>query len=342
MRPKGSAAELERRRLRAVELVEQGESPTAITRILGVARGSLYRWRQAAGSGPGGLAAKPHPGPTPRLSDAQLGELESLLLQGATAHGWANELWTAKRVAEVIRQRFGIRYHPEHVRKILKGRLDWSSQRPQRQHPDGNDASIAQWVNEEFPRIVREAVRRKARLAFVDEAGFMLNPVVRRTFAPRGDTPSNRVADPHARISVIGAITVDLQRKRVGLIYNMLGDNANFRGPGVAYFVRTLQAEIDGPFTILWDRIAIHSCEEVERCLNAAPGVLFEPFPPCAPKLNPADGIWGYIKYGRLPNYTPPDLDVLRTTITDELDRLRQEEGLLRSFIRHSKLPLAL
>ena len=103
--------------------MDQGDSPTVIASILGVHRPSLYRWRQDARSRPDGLAAKPHPGPTPRLSDAQLAELEGLLLQGATAHGWANELWTAPRVAAVIRRHFGISYHPEHVRKILKGRL---------------------------------------------------------------------------------------------------------------------------------------------------------------------------------------------------------------------------
>jgi transposase len=121
-RPIGTPAELERRRRRAVELLDQGESPSTIARILGVHRPSLYRWRQAARS-PDGLAARPHPGPAPRLSDAQLAELERLLLQGATAHGWANELWTARRVAELVRRRFGIAYHPEHVRKVLKRRL---------------------------------------------------------------------------------------------------------------------------------------------------------------------------------------------------------------------------
>jgi transposase len=186
-----------------------------------------------------------------------------------------------------------------------------------------------------------EATKREAHLAFVDETGFMLNPTVRRTFAPRGKTPVVRVADPHARISVIGAITVDPKRQRVGLVYNILGDNANFRGPGVAYFVQKLHQEIgNGPLTIVWDRITIHSCEEVERCLKRASGVVVEAFPPYAPKLNPADGIWGYVKYGRLPNYTPPDLDLLRTTVTAELDRLRREEELLRSFIRRTKLPL--
>lgn len=103
--------------------MDQGESPTTLSRILGVARPSLYRWRQAARSRPDGLAARPHPGPTPGLSGAQLQRLEDLLLDGATAHGWPNALWTAPRVAEVIRRHFGIAYHPEHVRKILKGRL---------------------------------------------------------------------------------------------------------------------------------------------------------------------------------------------------------------------------
>jgi hypothetical protein len=266
--------------------------------------------------------------------------LEALLSAGAEAYGWRNNLWTGARVSKLIKDHFGVTYNRHYVCEILKTRLNWSSQRPQRQHPDGNDAAVALWIDEEFPRIVRDAARRNAHLAFVDETGFMLNPLVRRTFAPRGKTPVNSVADPHARISVIAAIVVDPKRECLRLVYNMLGDNANFRGPGVAYFVRTLRAEIGGPLTILWDGITIHCCEEVERCLTSRSDVIAETFPPYAPKLNPADGIWGYVKYGRIPNYTPPDLDTLRSTITAELDQLRQQEDLLRSFIRHSKLPL--
>jgi transposase len=341
-RSTGRAAELERRRIRAVELVELGESARVVARILGVSEAAVSRWRRTARLGLG-LQARPHLGPRPRLSDEQVSQLEQLLLQGADKHGWPNNLWTCARVAKVIERAFGIRYNKGQVSRILRGRLDWSSQRPQRQHPDGNDEAVALWVAEEFPRILSEAASRNAHLAFVDETGFMLNPLVRRTFAPRGKTPVIRVADPHARISAIGAITVDPRRERVVLVHHMLGDNANFRGPGIAYFVRKLHKEIGGgPLTILWDRITIHSCEEVERYLRGAAGVVAEAFPPYAPKLNPADGIWGYVKYGRLSNYTPPDLDLLRTTVTTELDRLGQDEELLRSFVRHAKLPLDL
>src|SRR6266404_3294273 len=110
MRTKGTAAELERRRRRAVELLGQGEAPAVVARILGVTRPSLHRWRRLARQGRG-LAAQPVPGAKRRLTDPQLRELQGLLLQGATAHGFPNELWTSARVALLIGRHFGVQYH---------------------------------------------------------------------------------------------------------------------------------------------------------------------------------------------------------------------------------------
>src|SRR5205085_3894316 len=112
MRPKGAAAELERRRCRAVTLLEQGESPAVVARILGVRRSSLHRWRRMARQADG-LAAKPPSGAKRRLSDAERGDLDQLLRQGASAHGFPNELWTAARVAQLSQRRFGVQYHTE-------------------------------------------------------------------------------------------------------------------------------------------------------------------------------------------------------------------------------------
>src|SRR3954451_8565877 len=118
MRPKGTASELERRRRRAVELLEQGEAPAVVAHILGVRRTSLHRWRRMARRGQS-LAAKPVAGAKRQLTDPQLSELERLLDKGAPFHDFPNELWTAARVAEVIQRHFGVEYHPEHVRKLL-------------------------------------------------------------------------------------------------------------------------------------------------------------------------------------------------------------------------------
>src|SRR5262249_54981437 len=99
---------------------------------------------------------------------------------------------------------------------------------------------------------------------------------------------------------------------------------------------------LPGPKTVVWDQIAIHDCEAVDRFLAQAGNLVIETFPPYAPELNPADGICRYIKYNRLANYTPMDLDELREMVVRELDRLHRHPDLLRSFVRFTGLPLGL
>ena len=142
MRPIGTAEELERRRRRAVELVRQGESPAKVAYFLGCGRSSVYTWVKLDRDAPEKLAAKPHTGPKARLSDKQVRELEGLLLKGAKAHGWPNDLWSAHRIAEMIRRHFGVEYHVEHARKIIRRRLNWSSQKPEKKAKQRNDEKI--------------------------------------------------------------------------------------------------------------------------------------------------------------------------------------------------------
>src|SRR5215471_10988391 len=155
MRPKGSADLLQWRRTRAVELMDQGECPALIARILGVTTNSLYRWSRMAQAG--ALESKPHLGPPRRLTDRDYEDLEKLLLEGATAHGWINNLWTAARVGEVIKKHFGVAYHPAYVSRILRERLNWTCQRPDSQHRDRDDDEIKWWVTNVFPKAIEDA-----------------------------------------------------------------------------------------------------------------------------------------------------------------------------------------
>jgi putative transposase len=93
---------------------------------------------------------------------------------------------------------------------------------------------------------------------------------------------------------------------------------------------------------VVWDQIPIHECASVTAFLAAYPDVVAEPFPPYAPELNPADGIWRSIKYGRLANYTSYEMDEPRGKVVTELDRLKTCPGLLKSFVRFAKLPIEL
>ena len=125
-----------------MELVKQGESPVKVAYFLGCGRSSVYTWVKLDRDAAEKLAARPHTGPRPRLSDERVKELEGLLLEGAKAHGWPNDLWGAHRAAEMIRRRFGVEYHAEHVRKVIRRRLNWSSQKPQKKAKQRNAEKI--------------------------------------------------------------------------------------------------------------------------------------------------------------------------------------------------------
>jgi transposase len=341
-RPFGTAAELERRRRRAVELMGQGESPTTIARILGTDRSSLYRWRAAA-QAPAGLTAKPHAGPAPRLSEGQWRQLERLLEQGAQAHGWPNQLWTAARVAALVRRHFGVSYHPDHLRRVLRTRLGWTSQKPRRKAKERDDDGIARWLREDFPRIAQETWQRSAYLVLLDESGFQLTPSVRRTLAKRGRTPVLDAWDRRDRISAISSITVSPRAHRLNLHFQLLPDNENAHGEDVVDYLRQLRAALRGPMTIIWDRSRIHSRSgAVKAYLARHPEITTEEFPAYAPELNPDEGVWGWTKYGRLSNLAAENTDVLRDHLIDLLVDLKLDPALLASFIEETKLPLAL
>lgn len=157
MRPKGSAAQLEARRRRAAALLAKGLNLSQVARQVGASPSSVKRWKEMTKTGGWeALVAKPHPGRPPRLSAKERQKLEGLLLKGASAHGYAGQLWTLGRVAEVIEKHFGVRYHPCHVWKLLRA-LGWSAQRPQRRARERDEAEIERWRRERWPHIKKGA-----------------------------------------------------------------------------------------------------------------------------------------------------------------------------------------
>lgn len=338
MRPHGSPEELARRRQRAVAAYHEGQSPSTIAKVLGVDRTTIHRWVRLART-PGGLEPIPLRRP-PRLSDQQLAQLEELLLQGASQHGWATELWTAARVAVMIQRHFGISYHAEHVRKILKRRLGWTSQKPQKRARERDEEGIRLWLQTEMPRIVAQTRKRDAHLVFLDESCYRLTPTVRRTLAPRGQTPILPCWDKRDKISAISAITLSPRQWRPGLYFELLPDKENFHGEEVVAFLKHLKKHL-GRFTVVWDRNQIHSKSKVvKEYLAKHPEIVAEDFPGYAPELNPDELVWCWTKYGRLCNYAAPNLQVLRERVLAELEYLRWHPYDLWDFIRHTELPL--
>ena len=134
-------------------MLDQGQSQSQVARELGVTPSAVCQWSKARRQhGDAALQAKPQTGRPSKLSDRQIGQLQKLLLQGPSRHGYATELWTLSRVAEVVAQHFGVTYDPSGIWHVLQ-RMGWSSQKPQRLARERDEKAIARWRKKDWPRI---------------------------------------------------------------------------------------------------------------------------------------------------------------------------------------------
>lgn len=153
MRPPGSPRTLERRRRRAIALLEQGFQPVEVASQLGVDRRSVRRWKAAyQKGGESAIETQAAPGRPSALNDKAKARLERILLKGAKAAGFPTDLWTCPRVADVIAERFGVEYHVDHIGRLLRG-MGFSAQKPTRRAIERDEAAIKQWVKTDWPRV---------------------------------------------------------------------------------------------------------------------------------------------------------------------------------------------
>jgi transposase len=184
----------EERRLRAWALKAKGWSQQKIAEALGVTAGAVSQWmRRGREGGVEALKRRPRPGARPKLTAEQREQIPALLAQGAEAFGFRGDVWTAKRVATVIRREFGVRYHPNHVGKLLRA-AGWSVQKPIERASQRNEAAIEAWRTERWPALKRGPTGRggpssgstnRASTSFRARSGPTLHAGRRRSSASR-------------------------------------------------------------------------------------------------------------------------------------------------------------
>lgn len=166
----------------------------------------------------------------------------------------------------------------------------------------------------------------------------MLQPVVRRTWAPQGQTPIHRSWDRHDRLSVISAVTISPKRHRLGLRFRIHA--TNICNEEVIDFLVQLRREIGTDLTVILDRLNAHRTA-ARKLRERAPGRYeFAWLPPYAPDLNPVEQVWGHTKYADLANFIPADVRHLKRRTIRSLSSKASDQSLLRSFIRHAELSL--
>ncbi|MFC1611463.1 IS630 family transposase [Myxococcota bacterium] len=163
MRPNGSKKKLEERRRMAVALKRRGLSNREVARVIGCVPASVSRWNKMFETrGPAGLSPKPQAGSKPRLSPNQKRRLGRYLARGPMAFGWRTELWTLSRVAKLIENQFGVRYHISHVHRLLND-LEFSPQKPARRAREQDQEAVAAFRRERWPAIKKRPVAKRGQ-----------------------------------------------------------------------------------------------------------------------------------------------------------------------------------
>ncbi len=155
----------EGRRLRAWELLQQGWKQKDIATALGVTQGAVSQWlRRGRDGGVPALRRRTPPGSSPRLTVEQRTQLVAALAQGAPAFGFIGEVWTTKRIAAIIKELFGVSYHPAHVSRLVRA-LGQSVQLPVTQATQRDEAAIAAWHAERWPALKKRPKQKGERLS---------------------------------------------------------------------------------------------------------------------------------------------------------------------------------
>jgi len=186
----------------------------------------------------------------------------------------------------------------------------------------------------------KKVAAERAHLVLIDESGLFLNPLVRRTWAVRGQTPVIGGDGGHRKkVSVIGAVSVSPAARRLGLYFATLPDGF-FTAGAVVGFLRDLLKHLRGEVVVVWDGGGNHKGPLIRDYLRRNERLTLERLPAYAPALNPVEAVWSWLKYGQLANFVPNGIPELDDEVVDRLIELKFDPGLLRVLWERSDLPL--
>src|ERR1700734_2497777 len=160
-------ATLEALRIRAVQSVQEGESPEVVARTLRITSRTMYRWlAQYRGGGWGALKAKPLAGRPPKLDSKKMKWIyETVTQKNPLQFKFEFALWTREMVAQIIKARFKIVLSVMSVGRLL-AQLGITCQKPLHRALERDEALVQRWLKTEYPKIKKMAQMQGADIYF--------------------------------------------------------------------------------------------------------------------------------------------------------------------------------
>jgi transposase len=323
-------------RLLAVRRVRAGERPSEVIRSYGLCRTTIYKWLRAERrQGETALRSRKASGPRPKLSVRQKQQVFRWINgKDPRQYGFDFGLWTRQIVRVLVGERFGIELGVTAVGRML-AELEITPQKPLRRAYERDPAAIAKWVREDYPKLRARAHRRGAKIFFLDEAGVRSDPVLGRTWAPKGQTPEVPTTGRRQAVNAISAVS-----PRGAFWFKVFTQRLNkerFRA-----FLQAFLRGRKGRVFLVVDRHPAHRAHLVADYVQSLRGRLEIHFlPGYAPELNPDEFVWNHLKKQGVSKQPLRRDESLRSRVQRDLEKIRRRPALVRSFFRATSVSYA-
>lgn len=320
---------LEEIRTRAVQRVQDGESPEKVIKTLGFSRACIYNWlaRYRAG-GWHGLKTGSRTGRPKKLNGSQLSWIfRTVADKDPLQMKFPFALWTRAMVSILIRREFGIKLSAASVGRLLR-QLGLSCQRPLFRAYQKNPDVIKRWKETVFPEIKKRAKKVGATIYFQDESGIRSDFHSGTTWAPRGQTPVIEVTGERFSLNMVGAIDMRGQLRFMVVKGSVSSEQ-------IRNFLNQLMHGAEKPVFLIWDGHPTHRSKIVQECIDSFGGKLeVYTLPSYSPELNPTEQVWNNVKnhgIGRKKVFGP---DQLKSMVIGQLRRLQKLPSIVKAFSR--------
>ena len=278
-------------RIRAVERVQAGESPEAVIQALGFTRSCIYTWLARYRSGGwGALKARALKGRPMKIQAAQMRWLYGTVTgKSPLQFRFEFALWTREMIRVLLREQWDLKLSVASVGRLLK-QLGLTCQRPLFRALEQDPKRVRRWLEQEYPRIRRQAREVGADIYFGDEAGVRSDSHAGTTWGIKGQTPVVRSTGQRSSVNMISAVSA-----RGNLRFMVAKGRVN--GEVFVEFLKRLMHNAARPIFLILDGGSYHSSRRVKDYVASLDGKLQLFFlPPYSPELNPDEQVWNYLK----------------------------------------------
>jgi len=321
---------LEEIRTRAVQRVQDGESPEKVIKALGFSRACIYNWLARYRSGGWhGLKTGARTGRPTKLEGTQIAWIyRTIVEKDPLQMKFPFALWTRAMIGVVIKRQFGIKLSVASIGRLLR-QLGLSCQKPLFRAYQKNPELVEEWKKSVFPAIKKRAKKMGATIYFQDESGIRSDFHSGTTWAPKGQTPVVEVTGARFSLNMIGAI--DMRGK---LRFTVV--KGTISAEHTCDFLQRLMHDAENPVFLIWDGHPIHRSKKVKDCIHSFNGKLeIYTLPGYSPELNPVEQVWNNVKnhgIGRKKVFGP---DHLKRMLLGQLRKLQKLPSIVMSFFRH-------